>query len=432
MSSNYSTIQQHSALRVPNEWGREGKAFVVQMEEVLDDIYRRFGRLRLEDMSKEFRKEFSDAEGNISTLQQTAQWLRVDVDNKIAKTTTLQTATDIVTEATSQAATAAGNTYIAKTTTYQDAASIVTAANNYVDGELTNYSTTAQTADAIALYVGNNAYEIVSGISINASGVEITGSKYLKLGSGGTLDINATNFKINSTDKKIVAGNWTFSDSGSQLVVEQVIYPAGGGVIVTDGYFDIKEGKADESRTGPVIGSANYMVISADIDKNDNWKGNMYFYYDWQTGPGSANSLAGIKYDFTTAQAMKILPLWAGTKYTAVSIGSSDKIFSEVYSDYVYYNHLTQMSSREMKHNIQPMESTGERLDRLEPVTFAYNNDAEEKTRMGLIWEDTVGVLPEICHEKDGVKSIDYMELVPMLLKEVQELRQRMKEVEHV
>lgn len=58
MSSNYSTIQQHEPLRVPAGWGTQEKRFIAQLEETFDDIYRRFGRLRLEDMSESLQKEF--------------------------------------------------------------------------------------------------------------------------------------------------------------------------------------------------------------------------------------------------------------------------------------------------------------------------------------------------------------------------------------
>lgn len=46
----YSTIQQHQPLRIPQEWSASERRFVAQLEEVLDDIYRRFGRLTLEDL----------------------------------------------------------------------------------------------------------------------------------------------------------------------------------------------------------------------------------------------------------------------------------------------------------------------------------------------------------------------------------------------
>ena len=151
-------------------------------------------------------------------------------NNFIAKTTSLQTADAIYTSAVNSAATSAANLYIkqttnyknvssilgyadtkaaaaetaaknasiAKTATYQDASAIVAAAGQYTDGRLTSYSTTTQTAQAIAAYVGENAYGKVSGITITASGVDISGSQYVKIASGGYFRVTSGNFGIKS------------------------------------------------------------------------------------------------------------------------------------------------------------------------------------------------------------------------------------------
>lgn len=49
--SDYSTIQQHEPIRVPASWAGEERRFVAQLEEVFDDLYRRFGRLGTKDIS---------------------------------------------------------------------------------------------------------------------------------------------------------------------------------------------------------------------------------------------------------------------------------------------------------------------------------------------------------------------------------------------
>jgi len=55
----YPTIQQHEPLRVPSSWNENERRFVAQLEELLDDLYRRFNRLRLEDLGKAFQKQLS-------------------------------------------------------------------------------------------------------------------------------------------------------------------------------------------------------------------------------------------------------------------------------------------------------------------------------------------------------------------------------------
>ena len=68
MADKYSTIQQHQPLRVPASFDKQGRALIVQLDEIFDDIYRRFGRLRMEDMSKTFRQRITDDEGATAQL----------------------------------------------------------------------------------------------------------------------------------------------------------------------------------------------------------------------------------------------------------------------------------------------------------------------------------------------------------------------------
>ena len=96
----------------------------------------------------------------------------------------------------------------------------------------------------------------------------------------------------------------------------------------------------------------------------------------------------------------------------------------------IYYQNINGPSSRDIKHDIQPLPSVGEKLDGLKPVTFIYDNDENERTRMGLIYEDTIEVMPEICTGDESEKAISYVELIPALLKEIQDLRARVKTLE--
>ncbi len=48
-------IAQYEHPTVPGDWGLEARRFAEQLRAVLDDIYRRYGRLRMEDMSTDTR-----------------------------------------------------------------------------------------------------------------------------------------------------------------------------------------------------------------------------------------------------------------------------------------------------------------------------------------------------------------------------------------
>ena len=155
----------------------------------------------------------TSAEGNITTLSAsltvtnnaiTAEVTRATTaeGGKLDKTSSYQTADSIVTEAVRQAGASASDNYIAKTSVYQDAASIVSAAETYTNGQLTNYSTTSQTASAISAAVGD-CYGKISGITITSSGIDISGNQYVKIASGGYLSLLSGDFGIDSSQSGI-------------------------------------------------------------------------------------------------------------------------------------------------------------------------------------------------------------------------------------
>lgn len=63
-------------------------------------------------------------------------------------------------------------------------------------------------------------YNIISGISILNEGITITGQKYVKIQSGGSLYVDATDFKIDSVNKYMKCGNWEFSDDGTRYTFQ--------------------------------------------------------------------------------------------------------------------------------------------------------------------------------------------------------------------
>ena len=152
----------------------------------------------------------------------------------IAKTQVYQSADAIYSSATSYAASAANsaeanaksyaaqvaaaaeaaakNASILRTETYQSAAAIVTAAQSYTNGKLTDYSTTVQTAQQIAQYVGSHAYGLVSGITIVAAGIDISGSQYVNIASGGWFKVKTGDFGI---DTNVAASGYAIWAGGS-------------------------------------------------------------------------------------------------------------------------------------------------------------------------------------------------------------------------
>ena len=87
-------IKQHEPLRVPQGWKDQDRALVIQIEHILDDIYKRFGQLTWEDLGKKLQERITDiAEGAVTAVT----W---DSVNKKLTVTINDTVNDVVTIAT--------------------------------------------------------------------------------------------------------------------------------------------------------------------------------------------------------------------------------------------------------------------------------------------------------------------------------------------
>ena len=317
----------------------------------------------------------------------------------------------------------------------------------------------AQNASGIEL-LAEGKYDIQSGIDIKSEGIEIKGGKYVKIfaGSGsysnpGIFEVDVTNFKIDSVNKYFKTGYWTINENDIAFeypyqnkfrILNKNRYGRNGGqpfsddtdnmgIIIRDGRMGFF-GYEHESSTlygvtfeYPLYDSYSHELISRiTIGKR--------FKYD--------------SYDNDFEEARLCL-CCTSLEPQSVSYGSAMSCIADKEESYVgtntnmywygffhmlvcddFYNN----SSKYIKHNIKELTSVGETLDKLQPVSFVYNNDKEGKTNFGLIHEDTVDILPEICRgDKDAKteeKAINYIALVPLLLKEIQELRKRVATLE--
>ena len=89
-----------------------------------------------------------------------------------------------------------------------------------------------------------------------------------------------------------------------------------------------------------------------------------------------------------------------------------------------------------LKENINSIVSALPTIDRLNPVTYNWNSTAKElnntKTdnlEYGLIAQELEQVLPELVHPLySNYKAIDYIKLIPLLIKGIQELNKKIKD----
>jgi hypothetical protein len=93
----------------------------------------------------------------------------------------------------------------------------------------------------------------------------------------------------------------------------------------------------------------------------------------------------------------------------------------------------TVVSSARYKRDIRAMKEESQGLLKLRPVTFRYQEDAEGQRQYGLIAEEVAKVYPELVVRgaKGEVEAVQYHELIPMLLNEVQHQQQALTAQSH-
>ncbi|NCZ70970.1 MAG: tail fiber domain-containing protein [Actinobacteria bacterium] len=90
-------------------------------------------------------------------------------------------------------------------------------------------------------------------------------------------------------------------------------------------------------------------------------------------------------------------------------------------------------SSQRFKCCIQPLSSTGQIINDLNPVRFKWiDQNKGTQDEYGLIAEEVHKVIPEAVKlDQEGQpEGVSYTKLVPILIKAVQELQQRVDELE--
>jgi hypothetical protein len=287
--------------------------------------------------------------------------------------------------------------------------------------------------------------------------------------------VESDNFKISSEDKKMVSNNMTFDTNGiTNDLGESKKFIVGDYTSKDDntiaGVFCDASTEMGNIRllTSPADHTkSTELILETLLDRGGSDFARLYFGGDWTipivgtksrpivylmgqyivgrlTGDTPANCAASIVLDpdfdpekiGTTGYPVtpnKYVRFIYNTSSSQLHLPGSGAIhfpLATYFDNPLYYTSLVQQSTKDIKHDIQEMDDMGEKIDSLSPVSFVYDNDPDEQRRYGLIYEDTEPVMPEICTGDEENKAINYVELIPVLLKEIQMLRQRVKALE--
>ena len=92
---------------------------------------------------------------------------------------------------------------------------------------------------------------------------------------------------------------------------------------------------------------------------------------------------------------------------------------------------LTINSDARLKDNIQPLGSTLNKLHQIEGKTYSFKKDEEHTPKIGVLAQEVQAVFPELVTEGgDGILSVNYQGLVPVLINAINEQDAKMSEQE--
>ena len=86
-------------------------------------------------------------------------------------------------------------------------------------------------------------------------------------------------------------------------------------------------------------------------------------------------------------------------------------------------------SSARYKTDINDIKDQTQKMMQLRPVSFSYKSDASQTRQYGLIAEEVHEIYPELVIHQDGeIYTVNYMALISLLLKQIQELEKKDRE----
>ncbi len=85
---------------------------------------------------------------------------------------------------------------------------------------------------------------------------------------------------------------------------------------------------------------------------------------------------------------------------------------------------LTETSDVRLKTRISTLRNSLAKISQLRGVSFAWKNNTEDETEIGLIAQEIEKVVPELVNSDDeGYKSVEYSKLTALLIEAVKELK---------
>ena len=119
-----------------------------------------------------------------------------------------------------------------------------------------------------------------------------------------------------------------------------------------------------------------------------------------------------------------------GNGYSSFSRG--DALVVKFNGDATLAGNLNINSDARLKANIVSLGSTLSKLLQIDGKSYTMKKDESEKQKIGLLAQDIEKVFPELVSESNGIKSVNYQGLVPVLINALKEQEERIKRLEEL
>jgi hypothetical protein len=251
----------------------------------------------------------------------------------------------------------------------------------------------------------------------------------------GTLSIGSGGGGLSTDDISEGSTNLYFTDARARGVFSggDGINIATDGTISFDGEGELNTYKGNEFiTTGSVSGDEKAFITGKRLINvpfgvlNSNWSGTDYEVLTW--GPSGIN-VNGYGYFNDDVQVRDgDVEVYSGSTKVAQIDQSGNGIFlGDVTTNGSF-------SDERLKENIVPLEKGLDTLEQIKTYTFNYK-DGPQDTHPGVIAQELEQLVPEVVYdiemEDDTYKAVRYQQLVPILIKAIQDLSEKVNVLEN-
>jgi hypothetical protein len=270
----------------------------------------------------------------------------------------------------------------------------------------------------------------------------------MRLSAAGSLGIGTSTFNSLYPEKLLVDGGTSTNDylnliyakgSTNSYVQFNIQNTSNGGGASTDIVATADNGTEDANYVDLGINSSNYNNGTSSLLNGPN---NAYLYSKGEDfvignaslsksiifftgGDGPSNEkfrLNSSGFVMTARVASNILPSASNT----YDLGSSTYRWKTVYS-----NNVLNVSDARLKKNITDLNYGLYSVMKMRPVQYDWKDDSEKMKKIGFLAQELKKIIPEAVagDENKETLAVNYVEIIPVLVKAIQEQQQQIEEL---